>query len=105
VLIRAHVVTRYPGPRGTPGPTARPFTDAFAHALRAHPAGPARTGEFGVGDPFSFPLQSVESLEVLDGGRLLIANDNNYPGSDGRWTARDRPDDTELIIVRVPALR
>jgi hypothetical protein len=66
---------------------------------------PARPGEFGVGDPFSFPLQSVESLEVLGGNRLLIANDNNYPFSDGRWTARDRPDDTELIIVRTPALR
>jgi hypothetical protein len=35
---------------------------------------------------------------VLGGERLLIANDNNYPGSDGRWTARDRPDDTELIV-------
>jgi hypothetical protein len=50
-------------------------------------------------------LQSVESLEVLGGERLLIANDNNYPGSDGRWALRNRPDDTELIIVRVPALR
>jgi len=66
---------------------------------------PARPGEFGVGDPFSFPLQSVESLEVLGGERLLIANDNNYPFSDGRWIARDRPDDTELIVVRAPALR
>ena len=66
---------------------------------------PARPGEFGVGDPFSFPLQSVESLEVLRGERLLIANDNNYPNSDGRWIARDRPDDTELIVVRAPALR
>lgn len=63
---------------------------------------PARPGEFGVGDPFSFPLQSVESVEPLGGGRLLIANDNNYPGSDGRWTARDRPDDIEFIVVRVP---
>jgi hypothetical protein len=66
---------------------------------------PARPGEFGVGDPFSFPLQSVESLEVLGGERLLIANDNNYPSSDGRWIARDRPDDTELIVVQAPALR
>jgi hypothetical protein len=66
---------------------------------------PARPAEFGVGDPFSFPLQSVESLEVLGGERLLIANDNNYPGSDGRWIARDKPDDVELIVVRVPALR
>ncbi len=76
-------------------------------AIRDH-AGistPARPGEFGVGDPFSFPLQSVESLEVLGGERLLIASDNNYPFSDGRWIARDRPDDTELIVVRAPALR
>ncbi len=66
---------------------------------------PARVGEFGVGNPFSFPLQSVESLEVLNGERLLIANDNNYPFSDGRWIGRDKPDDIEMIIVRVPALR
>jgi hypothetical protein len=58
-----------------------------------------------VGDPFSFPLQSVESVEVLGATKLLVANDNNYPGSDGRWIARDRPDDTELIVVRVPALK
>jgi hypothetical protein len=72
------------------------------------PAGislPPRPGEYGVGTTFSFPLQSVESLEVLGGERLLIANDNNYPGSDGRWTARDRPDDIELIVVHAPALR
>lgn len=67
---------------------------------------PARPGEFGVGPTtFAFPLQSVESLEVLGGERLLIANDNNYPFSDGRWVGRDRPDDTELVIVRAPALR
>ena len=66
---------------------------------------PARLGEFGVGNPFSFPLQSVESLEVLTGERILIANDNNYPFSDGRWIGRDKPDDIEMIIVRVPALR
>jgi hypothetical protein len=66
---------------------------------------PPRDGEFGVGDPFSFPLQSVESLEVLGGERLLIANDNDYPFSDGRWTARDRPDDTELIVVRAPGFQ
>ena len=66
---------------------------------------PARPGEFGVGTRFSFPLQSVESLEVLNGERLLIANDNNYPFSDGRWVGRDKPDDIEMIVVRAPALR
>ena len=66
---------------------------------------PPRPGEFGVGDPFAFPLQSVESLAILGPDLLLVANDNNYPSSDGRWIVRDRPDDTELIIVRVPGLR
>jgi hypothetical protein len=42
-------------------------------------------------------------LRPLHGERLLIANDN-YPGSDRRWIARDKPD-VELIVVRVPALR
>ena len=67
---------------------------------------PARPGEFGVGDPFSFPLQSVESLELLGGERLLIANDNNYPG---QRRPLDRtatgPDDVELIVVRRAGLR
>jgi hypothetical protein len=66
---------------------------------------PARPGEYGVGSTFSFPLQSVESVELLGGNRILVANDNNYPGSDGRWAARDRPDDTELIVLEVPGLR
>jgi len=48
---------------------------------------------------------AVAGLEVLGGERLLIASDNNYPFSDGRWVARDRPDDTELIVVHAPALR
>jgi hypothetical protein len=65
---------------------------------------PARLGEFGVGNPFSFPLQSVESLAILETGELVIASDNNYPFNDGRWIARDRPDDTEVIVVRIPRL-
>ncbi|MGQ0843098.1 MAG: esterase-like activity of phytase family protein [Sporichthyaceae bacterium] len=62
---------------------------------------PARPGEFGVGPRFSFPLQSVESLLILDDRRLLIANDNNFPSSNGRWTARDRPDDVEVVVVEL----
>jgi hypothetical protein len=34
---------------------------------------PARPGESGVGDPFSFPLQSVESLESLPPWRATAA--------------------------------
>jgi hypothetical protein len=40
----------------------------------------------------------------LRDNRILIANDNNYPGSNGRWVARNRPDDTEMIVLSVPSL-
>lgn len=72
----------------------------------ADPAGvstPARPGEYGVGPLFSFPLQSVESVLPLYGDRVLVANDNNFPGNDGRIAGR--PDDTELIVIDVPGLR
>ena len=64
---------------------------------------PARPGEYGVGELFSFPLQSVESVLPLDGNRVLVANDNNFPGNDGRIPGR--ADDTELIVIEIPGLR
>ncbi|BAL89854.1 hypothetical protein AMIS_46340 [Actinoplanes missouriensis 431] len=63
---------------------------------------PARPGEYGVGELFSFPLQSVESVLPLGGDRVLVANDNNFPGNDGRIPGR--ADDTELIEITVPGL-
>ncbi|GAA1638888.1 esterase-like activity of phytase family protein [Actinoplanes couchii] len=63
---------------------------------------PARPGEYGVGKLFSFPLQSVESVLPLGGTRVLVANDNNFPGNDGRIPGR--ADDTELIVIDVPGL-
>lgn len=64
---------------------------------------PARPGDFGLGEQFSFPFQTIESVLPLDGTRLLIANDNNYPFSAGRNAGR--PDDNELIIVRIGAIK
>ena len=58
---------------------------------------PAREGDVGLGDPFAFPFQTIESILPLEGGRLLLLNDNNYPLSAGRNP--DRPDDTEAIVV------
>lgn len=52
---------------------------------------------WGTGDPFSFGFQSVETLVPLPRGRLLIANDNNYPGNSARRPGT--PDDTEMIII------
>ncbi|MDH4074504.1 MAG: glycerophosphodiester phosphodiesterase family protein [Acidimicrobiia bacterium] len=54
-------------------------------------------GGFGLGNPFSFPMQSVETLVPLKGGKLLIANDNNYPGNAVRFPGT--PDDTEMIVL------
>ena len=64
---------------------------------------PARLGEYGVGPLFSFPLQSVETVLPLQGEKVLVANDNNFPGNDGRIAGK--PDDTEIITIDVPGLR
>ena len=74
------------------------------------PAGislPARPGEFGVGDPFSFPLQSVESLEVLGAARPAHRQRQQLPGQrralDGPRPARrhraDRGAGAEATLI------
>ncbi|GAA1334270.1 esterase-like activity of phytase family protein [Brachybacterium rhamnosum] len=57
----------------------------------------ADPGAYGVGETFSFPMQSVETVVLLEDGRLLIANDNNYPSNDARCPGT--PDDTEMILI------
>jgi hypothetical protein len=63
-----------------------------------------------------FPDAVIDDMTALDQHRfVLIERDDAqgadarqkkvYPSSDGRWIARDRPDDTELIVIRAPALR
>lgn len=54
---------------------------------------------YGIGDPFSFPLLSVETIIQLQDGRYLTALDNNFPGDDARY--RGVPDDTEMIIFSI----
>jgi glycerophosphoryl diester phosphodiesterase len=73
------------------------LVDLLGIANPAHIGERRSPGAYGVGDPFSFPLQSVESVIPLRDGRLLVANDNNYPGSNGRVPGS--PDDTEMIII------
>ena len=63
---------------------------------------PARSGDIGLGETFSFPFQTIEDVLPLGDGRLLILNDNNYPFSVGRNPGL--PDDNEMIIVRVQGL-
>ncbi|MBJ7471579.1 MAG: esterase-like activity of phytase family protein, partial [Solirubrobacteraceae bacterium] len=58
-------------------------------------------GVFGLGNPFKFALQSVESLLPLQGGKKLwLASDNNFPFSSGRVAGA--ADDTEMIEVQLP---
>lgn len=54
-------------------------------------------GGWGTGRQFAFGFQSVETLVPLSRGRLLIGNDNNYPGNSARHPGT--PDDTEMIII------
>ncbi|MDP8925463.1 MAG: hypothetical protein M3M97_00820 [Actinomycetota bacterium] len=63
---------------------------------------PGREGDIGLGDPFSFPFQTIESILPLEDGRLLLLNDNNYPLSAGRNP--DEPADTEAIVLRADVL-
>ena len=54
-------------------------------------------GAYGITPDFAFPFQSVETVVPLDRNRLLVANDNNYPGNDARYPGR--PDDTEMVVL------
>jgi hypothetical protein len=47
------------------------------------------------------PFQTIESL-LVQRCTLVVANDNNYPFSNGRRPGS--PDDNEIISVRLPRL-
>ena len=67
-------------------------------ALRiANPDGIGAGDGYGTGEVFSLPVQSFETVVQLQDGRLLIGNDNNYPGNDARFPGT--PDDTEFDII------
>jgi glycerophosphoryl diester phosphodiesterase len=59
-------------------------------------------GDLGLGDPFRVMCESVEAVHVVGRKRLLVGCDNNLPNSGRNPT---RPDDNELIVLRVPDLR
>ncbi len=50
---------------------------------------------------FTFPMESVESVHIVNANTILVANDNNYPGG---ASARDpgQPDGNEFILVALP---
>jgi hypothetical protein len=63
--------------------------------------GPVRPGDFGLGNPFRMPYQTIEAVLPVDRDELAIVNDTNF-GSTGRNPAL--PDYSDFIRVRVPAI-
>lgn len=50
---------------------------------------------------FTFPMECVEAVRIVDRSTLLLVNDSNYPGGAGSRSPK-RPDDGEFILVRLP---
>ncbi len=63
---------------------------------------PIHTGDVGLGDPFRVTCESIEAIHVIDGERVLLGCDNNFPN---RGRNPGLADDNELIIVKVPGLK
>lgn len=62
----------------------------------------ARPGDFGLGNPFKFPYQTVEAVLPLSGNELAFVNDTNF-GSTGRNPSL--PDYSDFIVLQVPGIR
>ncbi|MEL7975923.1 esterase-like activity of phytase family protein [Isoptericola sp. F-RaC21] len=52
---------------------------------------------YGLGETYALPVQSFETVLRLRDGRILIGNDNNYPGNAARTPGT--PDDTEMVVI------
>lgn len=62
---------------------------------------PIHAGDVRLGNPFGVACESIEAIHVIDGERLLLGCDNNFPNT-GRNPSL--ADDNEFIIVKVPGL-
>jgi hypothetical protein len=63
---------------------------------------PIHPGDVLVGNPFGVACESIEAVHVIDGSRLLLGCDNNFPNTGRNATLAD---DNEFIVVRVPGLK
>ncbi len=50
---------------------------------------------------FTFPMESIESVRILDANTLIVVNDNNYPGGSASRNPA-KPDNNEFIRIRLP---
>ena len=60
----------------------------------------ARQG--GKDGKLTFPFFTIENVDLIDGDRIIVGNDNNLPFSSGR--ALGKSDDNELILLKVTDL-
>lgn len=59
-------------------------------------------GDVGLGGGrFALPFNTIESVVVFDEWQLLVAVDNNYPGSVGRHVGAGLSDDNEFVLIRL----
>jgi hypothetical protein len=54
------------------------------------------------GGKFNFPFFTIENVDVVDAGHIIVGNDNNLPFSSGR--AIGKSDDNEMMLLRVEEL-
>jgi glycerophosphoryl diester phosphodiesterase len=83
----------------------QPIADelAIADPLGIARRGPSnQPGDLGVGNPFTLPFNTIEDLQILDARTILVGVDNNYPFSLGRHIGTGKPDDNELVLLRLP---
>jgi hypothetical protein len=66
-----------------------------------HVSGPPRQGDIGLGERFSLPFVTIESLVWIDEKHIGVLNDNNYPFSVGRHVGTREPDDTEFVVIEL----
>jgi len=59
--------------------------------------------DVGLGDPFAFPFNTIESVLVMAPDRIAVVNDNNYPFDFGRHVGIRVPADNEFILVKLAA--
>lgn len=50
---------------------------------------------------FTFPMETIESVCIVDSRTLAVVNDNNYPGGSPS-RSRTAPDNNEFILIRLP---
>lgn len=50
---------------------------------------------------FALPMESIESVRILDANTLVVVNDNNYPGGSASRNKK-KPDPNEFIRIRLP---